>query len=250
MTTTSPSINTGNFNTQLAAFLAAERSVESGNNYTAYNPGGGASGAYQYIQSTWSNEAIAAGYSEYANAPAASAPPSVQDAVAAYNATQNYKKYQNWADVAESWYYPTWAGNPAYQNSVPDPSAGNTLSVGQYGSMVTSKMNSILKGQGVQLVPTDPTQVNPNANTYTLTAASLAGSGGFLQSFNQVLNPGTSLDPFTTVSHSIDMAIVRGALALVGLLMIASGFAIITIGSLNLFSVGKQVVRSSKALAV
>ena len=124
----------------VAQFLAATRQHESGGDYTAYNAGGGASGAYQYIQSTWSSEARAAGYGQYANAPAGNAPPAVQDAVAAYNASQLYSQYGSWKDVAEAWYYPAWAGNPSMQNSVPYPSAGNTETIGAYGDQIVSMM--------------------------------------------------------------------------------------------------------------
>lgn len=149
---------------QLAAFLAAIRSHESGGNYSAYNPGGGASGAYQFIQSTWSSAAKAAGYPQYADAPASQAPAAVQDAVAAHMATGYYNSFGgNWQSAAEAWYYPAWAGNPAEQNRVPYPSAGNTLTIGEYGSGVVKTMASILK--------------DPNAMLTATTASSGAGGG-------------------------------------------------------------------------
>lgn len=127
----------------LGAFLAAERQTESGGDYTAYNAAGGASGAYQFIQSTWTSEADAAGYSQYAGGPASAAPPSVQDAVAAHMAQGYFNQFHNWEYVAQSWYYPAWAGNAAYQNSVPYPSAGNTLTIGEYGAKVWQAMGGI-----------------------------------------------------------------------------------------------------------
>jgi cell wall-associated NlpC family hydrolase len=118
------------------AFLAAIRQHESGGNYKAYNAGGGASGAYQFIQSTWTSEATAAGYSQYAGGPASDAPPAVQDAVAAHMANTYYSEYGNWQDAAEAWYEPADVG----KNVVPDPQAGNTETVTQYGQQIMALM--------------------------------------------------------------------------------------------------------------
>ena len=63
--------------------LAKIRYCESGNNYQAQNPSSSASGAYQFLNSTWQSLSASAGY-----ATAKSAPASVQDAAAIelYNA--------------------------------------------------------------------------------------------------------------------------------------------------------------------
>jgi hypothetical protein len=139
----------------IGLFLAAVRKHESGGNYTAYNAGGGASGGYQYIQSTWTSEANAAGYGQYAGKPASSAPPSVQDAVAQYNASNLFKEYGRWDYAAEAWYYPAWAGVAQYQNSVPYPSAGNTETIGAYGAEILKSMGGIPAGGGVNVTPVD-----------------------------------------------------------------------------------------------
>lgn len=59
------------------ATLEAIKECESGGDYTAVNASSGASGAYQFLDSTWQSLSAAAGYSS-----AASAPESVQDAAA------------------------------------------------------------------------------------------------------------------------------------------------------------------------
>jgi hypothetical protein len=61
----------------LPPVLSAIKQCESGGNYTAVNPTSGASGAYQFLTSTWQSLSASAGY-----ATAAAAPPAVQDAAA------------------------------------------------------------------------------------------------------------------------------------------------------------------------
>lgn len=61
----------------LPAVLSAIKQCESSGNYAAVNPTSGASGAYQFLTSTWQSLSASAGY-----ATAAAAPPAVQDAAA------------------------------------------------------------------------------------------------------------------------------------------------------------------------
>lgn len=65
---------------QAHPFLSCVRAHESGGNYAAKNPGSSASGAYQFIDSTWRTVSARAGHAGYARASAA--PWWVQDAVA------------------------------------------------------------------------------------------------------------------------------------------------------------------------
>lgn len=168
--TTQPDSVPGAVTGTLASFLSAIREHESGGDYTAANAGGGASGAYQFIQSTWDNEAAAAGYGQYVGRPAADAPPSVQDAVAAHMATSYYNQFGgNWADVAEAWYMPAYAGNPADQNTVPDPQAGNTQTVAQYAQAITSAM-------GASSAPSSSTVANSGGAIGSQAAVSFAQS--------------------------------------------------------------------------
>ena len=149
-TATDSAPTTGSNASEVDKFLAAIRQHESGGNYTAFNAAGGASGAYQYIQSTWSSYARAAGFAQYANGPASEAPPAVQDAVAKYNAEKLFQDSGSWKTAAESWYYPAWANDPTKQNDVPYPSAGNTLTIGAYGDLITKQMGVTQPGpQGV-----------------------------------------------------------------------------------------------------
>lgn len=77
----------------LQAYLYALRMVESNNNYTALNPyTGDASGAYQYIDSTWAR------YKGYVKA--MHAPPAIQDERAAIDASRDFNKHHDWGAVA------------------------------------------------------------------------------------------------------------------------------------------------------
>ena len=67
---------------QPGGFLACVRRHESGGSYTAEKPTSTASGAYPFLDSSWRTLSARAGYGGYGHA--ASAPPSVQDAVAVW----------------------------------------------------------------------------------------------------------------------------------------------------------------------
>lgn len=124
----------------LAVFAHAIRTQESGGNYTAYNGGSGASGAYQFTHSTWIGTMTAAGqlaaFGIYVNA--YEAPPEVQDYFAEWQMNQYYRAFgSSWFNVAEAWYggpgavgHPDIGGGPGYPN------------VGQYANDVIALYNS------------------------------------------------------------------------------------------------------------
>lgn len=134
----------------LDVFMHAIRIQESGDNYTSVNPGSGASGAYQFTQSTWISALGMAGLagSVYTRESPYQAPPSVQDAAAAALMGSYYNQFGNsWYNVAEAWYggpgavgHPDIGGGPGYPN------------VGQYASDVIAIYNS-LGGVNVATVP-------------------------------------------------------------------------------------------------
>ena len=74
-------------------FLACVRRHESGGDYRAENPVSTASGAYQFLDSTWRTMSARAGHSGWGHA--ASAPPSVQDAVAQYTVNSGWSSAWN-----------------------------------------------------------------------------------------------------------------------------------------------------------
>jgi hypothetical protein len=140
-------------------FMEAERIQESGDNYLAYNPSSGASGAYQFTQGTWVSALGMAGLggSVYAREQAYQAPASVQDAAARALMSSYYSQFGNsWFNVAEAWYggpgavgNPSIGGGPGYPN------------VGQYAADVIAIYNG-LGGVTVATVPTGiPTLTEP-----------------------------------------------------------------------------------------
>jgi murein DD-endopeptidase MepM/ murein hydrolase activator NlpD len=110
----------------IAIVLATIRTIESGGDYHAKASGSTASGAYQFLDSTW------AGYGGYARA--ADAPPAVQDAKAADYAQAILDAHDgDVSAVPVAWYigHVPPAGSPEW-GIVPAPGAGNRLTPRQY----------------------------------------------------------------------------------------------------------------------
>ena len=108
----------------VAVVLDTIRTVESGGNYAASPNRGGASGAYQYIGSTWNN------YGGYAAAYLA--PAAVQDARATDDVNAILGEYGDVSYVPVVWYWPVAARDPSQMDVVPMPGAGNRLTVREY----------------------------------------------------------------------------------------------------------------------
>ena len=105
--------------------LLTIRTIESGGNYTIPKNRGGASGAYQYIDSTWNN------YKGYPSAYLA--PPEIQDERALIDVNSILWTWKGDVSmVPVIWYYPRAARDPALMDQVPKPWAGNRLTVREY----------------------------------------------------------------------------------------------------------------------
>jgi len=110
---------------QIANILATIRYIESRGNYGIAPNRGGASGAYQFIASTWN------GFGGYAHAYLA--PPEVQDERAALDVQRFLQQWNNDVSmVPVMWYYPRASRDVALMDIVPVPSAGNVLTVREY----------------------------------------------------------------------------------------------------------------------
>jgi hypothetical protein len=122
----------------LSRFMAAIRSVESGGNYRAIGPStpyGRATGAYQFIDSTWG------GYKGYRSAYLA--PPAVQDARARQLMSGYFKEFHRWDLVAVAWHAGPGSArralhDPAYLRRITD---GN-LTTAQYVDRVMGRMGN------------------------------------------------------------------------------------------------------------
>jgi murein DD-endopeptidase MepM/ murein hydrolase activator NlpD len=123
--------------------LATIRQLESGSDYTAHAPGSSASGAYQFLDTTWN------GYGGYARA--ADAPPDIQDAKATEHVAHILDT--NNSDVAAVpvvWYIghlpppdsPEW-------DTIPAPGAGNTLTPRQYQQRWLTTHQQLLDGDTI-----------------------------------------------------------------------------------------------------
>ena len=146
--------------------LATIRTLESGGNYRAQAAGATASGAYQFLDSSW------AGYGGYTHAK--DAPPEVQDAKAAENVTKILNA--NGGDVTTVpvvWYIGHVPGqNSTEWDTVPFPGAGNRLTPRQYQARWMSVYNRLLaESTAVR------TNVASSTTTTPLPAADCLGGG-------------------------------------------------------------------------
>lgn len=141
------------------AFLYAQRMVESNNNYKARSPYSSASGAYQYITSTWAN------YGGYSTA--AAAPPHVQDARAKKDAMTQYNKFKDWEKVAAYHFYPAWANDKSKWNQAP----------GRGNPSVRTYVNKIMKYFKQKAKSANPA-ASGGSDSSSSTGESIAFTGG------------------------------------------------------------------------
>jgi cell wall-associated NlpC family hydrolase len=160
---------------ELAKFMWAKRQLESGQNYTITSKYSTASGAYQYIDSTWQAPAHRAIWSRYGDFPRAyMAPPNVQDEVAKSDFVSAWHTYHNWSQVAMSHYVPAWTADPRKWDEVPG-GGGNTLTLRQYANKVLTLMGKASDAPAGTDSATLSCQQNSNfAYTGDGTAGSLA----------------------------------------------------------------------------
>lgn len=105
-------------------YLKGLREHESSNRYDAKSTSSSASGAYQYIDSTWDN------YAGFARAYLA--PVAVQDERATKDATNGFNSLKDWRLVAMEHYYPKFRKSGEYDKVPP----GNRLTMNQYADSV------------------------------------------------------------------------------------------------------------------
>lgn len=146
--------------------LQTIRTKESHSNYTAINKGDGkttnlATGAYQYLNSTW--KGWAAKYAPAASYPtAAQAPPHIQDFVAEMNVRGILASHSNHlAAVPVVWYYPKAWDNDSLLDAIPAPGQGNTQTVRQYAENWIKTFD----GTSPTGANSDMSQVVPDANS-------------------------------------------------------------------------------------
>lgn len=125
-------------NTELDLYLKGLRETESNNNYNAESPFSSASGAYQYIDSTWNN---------YGGVKRAKdALPEVQDRRARQDAIDAYNRLKDWEMVAANHLYPAWADKKSMWHL--SPGNGNPT-VREYVNKVLRYMPGATGGVGV-----------------------------------------------------------------------------------------------------
>jgi resuscitation-promoting factor RpfA len=164
----------------LTSVLAQIRQNESGGSYTAQNPTSSASGAYQFIDGTWGSLTARSGIgTQYVTAK--SAPPQVQDAVAAYALMENpnANSCSLWGtcdaagNVTRPARYPivdTYDITPAQLSSAATLAPGDTTGQG-FGSNGTTPVIDV-PASG----PSDPNATRPTGTGTQSTAGGMGGS--------------------------------------------------------------------------
>jgi hypothetical protein len=141
---------------ELAVVLDTIRTIESGGDYTAPKNRGGASGAYQYIDSTWN------AYEGYTSAYLA--PPEIQDARAAADVQMILATYGDVAFIPVVWYWPRAATDPSQLDIVPMPGAGNQLTVREY----QQRWLATYEAKSTTAAPSECTGAIPTEDGYAL----------------------------------------------------------------------------------
>ena len=145
------------------AALLTIRMVESGGDYTAEAAGSSASGAYQFLDSSW---ASFGGYQR-----ASDAPPPVQDAKAIELVTSILQRYgSDVGAVPVVWYigHVPPDGSSAW-DTVPAPQAGNTLTPREYQTRWLDKYE--------ELASASPGVTSPTSSTVPIAATCVPGLG-------------------------------------------------------------------------
>lgn len=138
--------------------MATIRELESGNDYKAINRGDGvgdwATGAYQFIDSTWAN------YKGYARAYLA--PNAIQDEYALSMIRSLIERQGNQLlNIPYGWYYPAVFSDPSWLDKIPAANEGNTLTLRQYGyKWVDTYVQKYIEMRGSQPTPGSPTDGN------------------------------------------------------------------------------------------
>lgn len=155
----------------IEAIAATIRHLESGDDYTARAPGSSASGAYQFLDSSW------AGYGGYARAYLA--PPAVQDAKAAEHITGILAANNNDPSaVPVVWYIGHMpAPGSAEWDVVPSPGAGNRLTPREYQQKWMEVYRQKLAGSTEE--PSSPGGTEPTAPSTPSCGGLLATSGSY-----------------------------------------------------------------------
>jgi hypothetical protein len=222
---------------------------ESGGDYTNVNPKSGASGAYQFVPSTWRTYALQAGVDVSQYPSAASAPPAVQDSVFANMVGQRgladytcpgcnapLTSYVNANPSVTN--LPIFAGGNGSTGSggstltmAPDQSVNQDFFGGQPGVGGVVDPSSLpgdasLAGNVPSLAWTDPSQEGSGYAPFLVPGTSnplldTTGSGAFAPQAQSVA--GTSVgDLIPPLFANLGNFFIRAALVLVGIVLIAA----------------------------
>jgi hypothetical protein len=151
---------------QIETILATIRTLESGGDYQADAAGSSASGAYQFLDTTWN------GYAGYTHA--ADAPPTIQDAKAAEQVTDILNQHSHDVTAVPVIWYVGHLPAPGSTewDTIPYPAAGNRLTPRQY----QQRWMDEYQRQTTTPAGTTTTSMDGTATSTTATAPCIGGS--------------------------------------------------------------------------
>jgi len=157
-------------NSDMDIVLSTIRYLESRGDYTAQARSASASGAYQFVDSTWNN------YGGYVHAK--DAPPSVQDEKARQHILDIVEQ-RGWTLLAipYTWYYPAVFRDASWLDKVPYPE-GNSLTVREYGARWIEQYKKEYKEATGRNVTPPVGETGPNFNRGRGGSTNRASSSG------------------------------------------------------------------------
>lgn len=168
------------FDTTLARFMTGIGQIESGGNYNTPPNRAGASGKYQFIDSTWG------GYGGYQHA--YQAPPEIQDQRARQLMTAYYQKFGDWNSVAQA-----WLGGPG---SVGKHVSDGNITTDEYANRVLAAAGMTNGGTPTPAPPSAAGSSSPQ--TTTASADDRHNLGTQLSTFLDIIGAGTPAMPAAT----------------------------------------------------
>ena len=163
----------------LDVILTTIRTVESGGRYDARAAGSSASGAYQFVDTSWQHYAELAGVDTDTYPSAWMAPHADQDAAATAYVDEILADHDGRIEIIPvAWYLPTAIDDEDAMDAVPMPEAGNRLTPRQYQARWMAHYQRELQRAGLASGAAGPATAAPDISPAAVTAPTAAPTPG------------------------------------------------------------------------